>query len=141
MSKKDVLIFGMIVQADIFKEGHGTLKDDHDLLQSAVLKAYGASEDMPESELITLDSIYEKDKKELTKEFRDIIKKYVDSGGNDLHTFIGNVYEREIDYGNDIELINEVSNGKGDVFSDELDAFIGKKVRITVEVIEEELMD
>jgi hypothetical protein len=53
-----------------------------------------------------------------------------------LKVFIGNVYEREIDYGNVLEFITVVSN-KEESLSDVLDNFIGEKVKITIEVVSE----
>lgn len=50
--------------------------------------------------------------------------------------FIGNVYEREIDYGNELEFITVAAN-RDESLSDVLDDFIGEKVKITITVIKE----
>lgn len=44
----------------------------------------------------------------------------------------GRVYEREIDYGNDVEFITTLVG-----LEDVLDEFIGKKVEVYIKVIEE----
>jgi hypothetical protein len=48
----------------------------------------------------------------------------------------GKVFEREIDYGNSNEFISEIRDDNDGPLSDTLDDLIGKKVRITIEVIE-----
>jgi hypothetical protein len=48
-------------------------------------------------------------------------------------SFIGNVNERGIDYGNTIEFVIEVTGEKNETLSDVLDEYVGKKVKISIE--------
>ncbi|WP_179877479.1 hypothetical protein [Bacillus cereus] len=51
--------------------------------------------------------------------------------------YIGEVHEKEIDYGNSNEFYHDVHiGGTNDYLTDELYKFEGKKVKVTIEVIE-----
>lgn len=78
MSKNDVLIFGMILQADIFEnDGHETMEEDEQLLSNSLLKVYGASEAVTDEEMITLEKQLQDDKKKLILEFREKVSAYL----------------------------------------------------------------
>jgi 3-dehydroquinate synthetase len=71
MTKNEVLIYGMIVEADIFEEGHGTNEDDEKRVRALLFKTYGVTEESPVEELEKTDKILDEDKKKLAKEFRE----------------------------------------------------------------------
>ena len=77
MSKDDVLIYGMIIQADIFEDGHGTSEEDEKLLKSGLLNAYGATEETSEEELKRIDELLEEDKKKLLLTYREKVKLFL----------------------------------------------------------------
>lgn len=79
MSKNDVLIFGMILQADIFEDSHGTNEEDEQLLTDSLMKAYNTSEDASDEEMITLEKHLEEDKKKLVLEFREKLTSYLEN--------------------------------------------------------------
>lgn len=49
--------------------------------------------------------------------------------------FIGKVHEREIDYGNDIECVIEVTDSKNNTLSDILSEFMNDTIKVTIERI------
>lgn len=74
MNKEDVLLFGLMLQADIFVDGIGTIKDDEMLYRNAALKIYGVSDESSEEEIETAEQALKEDVKELVKSFRNKIK-------------------------------------------------------------------
>lgn len=76
MTKEEVLIYGMIIQADIFKDGHGTTEKDEELHQKALFEVYGVKNDMSKEELEKLQDELENDKKELLERYRSIASSY-----------------------------------------------------------------
>lgn len=78
MSKNDVLIFGMLLQADIFEnDGHGIMEEDEQLLKDSLLKAYGASEVVTDEEMTILEKQLQDVKKKLVLEYREKVKAYL----------------------------------------------------------------
>lgn len=70
MTKSEVLIFGMLLQADIFQDGHGTTENDNELLQNLLFKTYGVTEESFDAELVKADELMQEDKKKLVEEYR-----------------------------------------------------------------------
>jgi len=78
MKLNDLLIFGMILQADIFEDGHGTTKEDEVLMQKALMKYFDMTEDAPIEEKNAIDAKLERCAKELTETFRLKIQEFLD---------------------------------------------------------------
>lgn len=70
MTKEEVLIYGMIVEADIFVDGHGTTDEDEDLNHKALLKVYGITSNTSDEEKKRKQEEFETDQKELVKKYR-----------------------------------------------------------------------
>ena len=77
LNKKDVLIFGMILEADMYKEGFGTTKEDEKLLRKALQKVYKVSDDSSEEIKDKTEEQFEKDQKDLTIEYRRKVEKFL----------------------------------------------------------------
>lgn len=77
MNKKDILLFGMMLEADIYVDGIGTTEGDEELIKKALFKVYGATESSTEEQLEKLQEELEQDNKLLVIEYREKIKQYL----------------------------------------------------------------
>lgn len=79
MDKKDIFVFGMILEGDVFVDGYGTTKEDKEMLRKALFKAYGAKENSTEEELNKLQKELDENAQKYIEEYREKIKNYVNS--------------------------------------------------------------
>lgn len=78
MDKKDLFIFGMILEGDIYADGFDTTKEDRELLQKALFKAYGVTENSTKEELIRLQAELEENSLKYIQEYREKIRQFIE---------------------------------------------------------------
>lgn len=71
LKKKEILIFGVLLQGDIFVDGYGTTEEDHELMKEALKKAYNVDDSTPEEIKENMDEEIEEDMKKLLVEYRN----------------------------------------------------------------------
>lgn len=76
MEKKDILLFGVLLQADIFEEGYGSTEEDGKLMETALKKAFDV-ENKTDEEKIAADIEIQEILESLLKEYREKITEYV----------------------------------------------------------------
>ena len=72
MTKTDILLYGALLESDMYADGYGSTKEDTKLLQKALMKVYGVSDKALKAE----EQIHE-DMKKLVVEFRFKINEYL----------------------------------------------------------------
>ena len=68
--KKDLLLFGAILESDIYDDGYGITEDDERLLRVALMKVYGVCESDSAERKEEADAIVFEDMKKLVVETR-----------------------------------------------------------------------
>jgi len=76
MTKTDILLYGALLESDMYADGYGSTKEDTKLLQKALMKVYGVSDTNLEEALKAEEQIHE-DMKKLVVEFRFKINEYL----------------------------------------------------------------
>lgn len=79
MCKKDIFVFAMILEGDIYEDGYGTTKEDKKMLRKALFKAYGADENTSKEELLKLQDDVDADARNFIQEYREKIKIFLES--------------------------------------------------------------
>ena len=77
MDIKDILHFGMLIEADIYVDGIGTTHEDGNLYMEAIKKWYHVTDDTPNEMAKRYDKEIEERIRELVKLSRREIEKYV----------------------------------------------------------------
>lgn len=77
MDIKDILIFGLMLEADIFVDGIGTTREDEDLYKQALTKWYRVKDDDAEEVLQKIDNEIMERVKELVKIYRKNVTEYI----------------------------------------------------------------
>lgn len=76
MTKTDILLYGALLESDMYADGYGSTDEDTELLQKALMKIYGVtdknSEEAPKAEAQMIEDI-----KKLVIEFRAKISEYL----------------------------------------------------------------
>lgn len=74
LNKKDVMMFGLIMEADLSEDGFGTTYEDYQIYRKAFLEAYGITDDSPVEKVIEAESNQKKDVIELVSTLRSKLK-------------------------------------------------------------------
>lgn len=71
-----ILLFGIMLEGDIFVEGIGTTVEDEILYKKAMTKWFNVDENTPEETFKILDGKIDEGMKELVKKYRGMLKEY-----------------------------------------------------------------
>jgi len=82
MTKTDILLYGALLESDMYTDGYGSTEEDGELLQKALLKVYDISEDATEEDKLKTEKLLKNDLKALVIEMRGKVTEFVGSGGN-----------------------------------------------------------
>lgn len=76
MTKTEILLYGALLESDMYADGYGSTDEDAELLQKALMKVYGVTDKTSDDALKAEKQIHE-DMKSLVVEFRCKIKEYL----------------------------------------------------------------
>ncbi len=76
MTKTDILLYGALLESDMYVDGYGSTDEDTELLQKALMKVYGVT-DKTSDEALKADEQINKDLNSLVVEFRLKINEYL----------------------------------------------------------------
>ena len=76
MTKTEVLLYGALLESDIYADGYGSTEEDTELLQNALKKIYGVTEETSEDAIKAENQIHE-DMKNLVVELRSKAREYL----------------------------------------------------------------
>ena len=76
MTKTEILLYGALLESDMYADGYGSTEEDAELLQKALMKVYGVTDKNSEEASKADDQIYE-DMKNLVVELRSKAKEYL----------------------------------------------------------------
>ena len=75
---RDILIFGLILEGDIFANGLGTTREDEELYQQALKKYYEVDENADEETVKQINEKILADIKDMLDGYRDLVRKYIE---------------------------------------------------------------
>lgn len=70
MTKKEALIYAVLINGDIYKDGYGTTNEDEKLLNKILKTMYNITENSSDDDKIKADNQIEEDIKALVIEYR-----------------------------------------------------------------------
>ena len=76
MTKTDILLYGALLESDMYADGYGSTEEDTELLQKALMKVYGVIDKTSEDAVKAENQIHE-DMKNLVVELRSRVKEYL----------------------------------------------------------------
>jgi len=77
MTKTEVLLYGALLESDMYEDGYGSTDDDAKLLRSALQKIYGISEDASDEVKENAESVMQNDMKSLVMELREKVANFI----------------------------------------------------------------
>jgi len=77
MTKTDILLYGALLESDMYSDGYGSTDEDTELLQKALKKVYGVGEGTSEEDVLKVEEQMNEDMKKLIIKFRDKIAEYL----------------------------------------------------------------
>jgi len=78
MTKTEILLYGALLESDMYADGYGSTDEDTELLQKALKKIYGVTEETPEEDVWKVEKQMNEDMKKLVIEFRSKVTKYLE---------------------------------------------------------------
>jgi len=78
MTKTDVLLYGALLESDMYADGYGSTDEGTELLQKALKKLYGVTEETPEEDVWKVEKQMNEDMKKLVIDFRGKMKDYLE---------------------------------------------------------------
>ena len=82
MTKTDILLYGALLESDMYADGYGSTDEDTELLQKALKKVYGVTEDDSRDVLEKAEEQMNSDLMSLVVEFRGKMKEYMGKDEN-----------------------------------------------------------
>lgn len=76
MTKTDILLYGALLESDMYVDGYGSTDEDTELLQKALMKVYGVT-DRESEEAQKAEEQMNEDMKILVVEFRAKVSEYL----------------------------------------------------------------
>jgi len=76
MTKTEILLYGALLESDMYADGYGSTEEDTELLQKALMKVYGVIDKTSEDAVKAENQIHE-DMKNLVVELRSRVKEYL----------------------------------------------------------------
>jgi|SRR5690625_730851 len=83
MNRRDIAIYGALVEGDIFEEGYGTTEQDEELLLEASKKIYGVISNSSEEYLKQAEKEIKTHLNVLVKEYREKAKEFLHKHGEE----------------------------------------------------------
>ena len=77
MTKTDILLYGALLESDMYADGYGSTDEDTELLQKALKKTYGVTEDDSRDILEKAEEQMKNDLMSLVIEFRSKVTEYL----------------------------------------------------------------
>jgi len=77
ITKTDILLYGALLEGDMYADGYGSTDKDAELMQKALKKIYGVVEGVSEEDLLKAEEQMKNDIKNLIIEFRGEMAKYL----------------------------------------------------------------
>jgi len=77
MTKTDILLYGALLESDVYVDGYGSTDEDTELLQKALKKIYGITEGCSRDVLEKAEEQMKSDLMSLVVEFRSNMVKYM----------------------------------------------------------------
>jgi len=77
MTKTDILLYGALLESDMYVDGYGSTDEDTELLQKALKKIYGVTEGASRDVLEKAEEQMKSDLMNLVVEFRGKMEKYL----------------------------------------------------------------
>ena len=77
MTKTEILLYGALLESDMYTDGYGSTDEDTELLQKALKKIYGVIEGDPRDILEKAEEQMKNDLKDLVIEFRGKMEEYL----------------------------------------------------------------
>jgi len=77
MTKTDILLYGALLESDMYADGYGSTDEDTELLQKALKKIYGVTEEASRDVLEKAEEQMKNDLKDLVIEFRGKMEEYL----------------------------------------------------------------
>lgn len=80
MTKNDILLYGALLESDMYADeySYGSTGEDTELLQKALKKVYGVTENTSEEDALKAEKQMINDVKNLIIEFRNKISEYLE---------------------------------------------------------------
>jgi len=79
MTKTEILLYGALLESDMYADGYGSTDEDTELLQKALKKVYRVTDKTSEDAVKAEEQIHE-DMKNLVIELRSKVKEYLGMG-------------------------------------------------------------
>ena len=77
MTKTDILLYGAILESDMYEGGYGSTDEDTELLRKALKKIYGVTEETSEEDVLMAEERMNDDMKNLVVVFRCRVAEYL----------------------------------------------------------------
>ena len=77
MTKTEILLYGTLLESDMYTDGYGSTDEDTELLQRALKKTYGVTEGALQDVLLKAEEQMKSDLINLVIEFRGKIVEYL----------------------------------------------------------------
>ena len=77
MTKTEILLYGALLESDMYTDGYGSTDEDTELLQRALKKTYGVTEGALQDVLLKAEEQMKSDLINLVVEFRGKIVEYL----------------------------------------------------------------
>jgi len=77
MTKTEILLYGALLESDMYSDGYGSTDEDTELLQRALKKIYGITEGCSRDILEKAEEQMKSDLKDLVIEFRSKMEEYL----------------------------------------------------------------
>lgn len=77
MTKTDILLYGALLESDMYSDGYGSTDEDTELLQKALKKTYGVAEGASRDVLEKAEEQMKSDLMNLVIEFRSKMAEYL----------------------------------------------------------------
>ena len=78
MTKTDILLYGALLESDMYADGYGSTDEDTELLQKALKKIYGVTEGASRDILEKAEEQMKNDMRKLVIEFRGKMAEYLE---------------------------------------------------------------
>jgi len=77
MTKTDILLYGSLLESDMYAVGYDSTDEDTELLQKALKKIYGVTEETSKEDQLKVEDQIDEDLRNLVIEFRDKVIEYL----------------------------------------------------------------
>lgn len=82
LTKKDILLYGALLESDMYVDGYGSTDEDTVLLKKALKKVYGIGSEFTSDEEAACEKQLNEDLKALVVEMRGLVTSYVNDGSS-----------------------------------------------------------